>query len=73
MFVFDSIQNFLNFEGVTNDNYDTKHGLGRIGLVGYLLGVVGGVSGTFFISQILTQGADAFRTILVRLMSYLLQ
>lgn len=57
--LFDNIQDCLNFEGVENRNYDSEFGLGRVGLIGYLLGVVGGVSFTLFGNQLLSGGGHA--------------
>ncbi len=46
MEVVDKIQRILNFGGIsafeTNSNYNQKNGLGKIGVVGFLLGTIVG-------------------------------
>lgn len=39
----DAIQRILNFEGHSNPQFGDKHGLGRVGVAGFITGLVFGV------------------------------
>jgi hypothetical protein len=45
--VFGKIQDLLNFQFIQNVNYLPPKGIGKIGVVGYLLGVGSGISGMY--------------------------
>jgi hypothetical protein len=45
--VFDRIQDLLNFQFIQNVNYFHPKGIGKIGVIGYLLGIGSGMSGMY--------------------------